>query len=51
VLTTDLGHRYLSRTAREAEVLALIARRLTNAQIADALFITACAVHPATDRP
>ncbi len=27
-------------TAREAEVLALIARHLTNAQIADALFIS-----------
>jgi hypothetical protein len=27
-------------TAREAEILALIARHLTNAQIADALFIS-----------
>jgi len=56
VLTTDLGHRYLSRTAREVEVLALTARHLTNAQIVDALFISTRTVeihllHPATDRP
>lgn len=56
MLTTDLGHRCLSRTAGEAEVLALIARHLTNAQIAGALFISTRTVethvlHPATDRP
>jgi hypothetical protein len=37
---TTLGAKNAEVTAREAEVLALIARHLTNAQIAEALFIS-----------
>ena len=40
VTTVDSGDS-TELTAREAEILALIARHLTNAQIADALFISA----------